>query len=137
MRKLAIDHGGEGRITGCAGYVRVEFGGCNITELSAIYRAFAAFCLVNNVTRALLKAGDEDPRGHYRLRDALNMIARRSRIAPDFKLALVPSTRAIEAIYSEAQRHLRAAGLNAWVFATEIEALDWLQGRALGGRTAS
>ena len=132
-----MDHGGEGRITGCAGYVRVDFGGCNITELAAIYRAFAAFCLDNNVTRALLKAGDEDPRGHYRLRDALNMIAQRSQISPDFKLALIPSTQPIEMVYREAQGHLRAAGCHAWVFGTETEAVDWLEDRSVGGRTAS
>jgi hypothetical protein len=32
---------------------------------------------------------------------------------------------------------LRAAGFNAWVFATENEAVDWLEGRALGGQAAS
>ena len=71
-------------------------------ELSAVYRAFAAFCLDNKVTRALLKAGDNDPNGHYRLRDALATMAQGTPIAPEFKLALIPSTRAIEAIYREA-----------------------------------
>lgn len=133
-----MDHGANGRITECAGYIRVDFGSCNVAELSAVYRAFAAFCLDNKVTRALLKAGDNDPRGHYRLRDALTLMAQLAPIPADFKLALIPGKPAIEAIYSEAQRHLRAAGFNAWVFATEIEAVDWLQGRAPGGgRTAS
>ena len=131
-----MDYGDGGCITNCPGYVRVDFGSCNATELSAMYRAFAAFCLDNNVTHALLKAGDNDPRGHYRLRDALTTMAHAS-IPADFKLALIPSTRPIEAVYREAQRHLRAAGLNAWVFATEIEAVDWLEGRALGGQAAS
>jgi hypothetical protein len=131
------DYGDEGRITQCRGYVRVDFGSCNSTELSAVYRAFAAFCLDNQVTRALLKAGDDDPNGHYRLRDALTTMAQLARIPPEFKLALIPSTRPIEAVYREAQRHLRAAGLNAWVFATEGEAVDWLEDRALAGLTAS
>lgn len=133
----AGDYGDEGTITECAGYVRVDFGGCNSTELSAVYQAFASFCLDNDVTRALLKAGDNDPNGHYRLRDALASMAQLAPIAPEFKLALIPSTRAIESIYREAQHHLRAAGFNAWVFSSENEAVDWLQGRALGGRTAS
>ena len=133
----AVDYGDQGSITQCTGYLRVDFGGCDSTELSAIYREFASFCLDNNVTRALLKAGDNDPNGHYRLRDALTTMARVAPIAPEFKLALIPSTRAIESIYREAQHHLRAAGFNAWVFSTESEAVDWLQGRALGGRTAS
>ena len=103
-----------------------------------MYRAFAAFCLENQVTRALLKAGDNDPNGHYRLRDALASMAQLADIPPEFKLALIPSTRAIEAIYREAQGHLRAAGFNAWVFATENEAVDWLQGCASSsGRTVS
>ena len=132
-----MDRGNEGGITECGGYVRVDFGSCNLTELSALYRAFADFCLDNKVTHALLKAGDNDPNGHYRLRDALASMAQGADIAPEFKLALIPSTRAIEAIYREAQHHLRAAGFNAWVFASETEAVDWLEGRALGGLAAS
>jgi hypothetical protein len=133
----AVDDGDEGRITECGGYVRVDFNGCNVAELSELYCCFATFCLDNNVTRALLKAGDNDPNGHYRLRDALHSMAQRAQIPPEFKLALIPSSRPIEAIYREAQRHLRAAGLNAWVFAEEEEAVDWLEGRALAGRAAS
>ena len=132
-----MDYGDEGRITECGGYVRVEFNSCNVSELSALYLGFVTFCLDNEVTRALLKAGDNDPNGHYRLRDALIAMAQLAQIPPEFKLALVPSTRAIEVVYREAQRQLRAAGLNAWVFADEEEAVDWLQGRALAGRAAS
>jgi hypothetical protein len=132
-----VNYAGEGRITRCGEYVRVDFGGCNSSELSAVYRAFAAFCLGNKVTRALLKAGDNDPNGHYRLRDALASMAQAADIPPEFKLALIPSTHAIEAIYREAQGHLRAAGFNAWVFADEDEAVDWLEGRTLGGLAAS
>lgn len=132
-----MDYGDGGRITECRGYVKVDFGSCDVAELSAVYRAFAAFCVDRNVTRALLKAGDNDPNGHYRLQDALAMMARGTPIAPEFKLALLPSTRAIEAIYREAQRHLRAGGFNAWVFASENEAVDWLEGRTSGGLAAS
>jgi hypothetical protein len=132
-----MDYGDEGRITQCGGYVRVDFNSCNVSELSALYRGFATFCLDNKVTRAMLKAGDNDPNGHYRLRDALISMAQLAQIPPEFKLALIPSTRAIDTIYREAQRHLRAAGLNAWVFAEECEAVDWLEGRTLGGRAAS
>jgi hypothetical protein len=133
----AVDYGDEGRITECGGYVRVDFNSCDVSELSAVYQGFATFCLDHKVTRALLKAGDNDPNGHYRLRDALHTMARLAQIPAEFKLALIPSTHAIEAIYREAQRHLRAAGLNAWVFADEEEAVDWLEGRALAGRAAS
>jgi hypothetical protein len=133
----AVDYDGEGRITECGGYVRVDFNSCDVAELSEVYRGFATFCLDNHVTRALLKAGDNDPNGHYRLRDALHSMAQAAQIPPEFKLALIPSTQAIEFIYREAQHHLRAAGFNAWVFADELEAVDWLEGRAMGGRASS
>lgn len=124
-------------ITESSGYVRVDFGCCNSTELSEIYQAFAALCVDRHVNRALLMAGDDDPWGHYALRAALNVMERCARIPADFKLALIPSTAAVAAVYREAQEHLRAAGLNAWVFHSETEATDWLEGRAVAGVTAS
>lgn len=117
--------------------MRVDFGGCDRGELSEIYRTFAAVCVDRQANRALLKAGDDDPEGHYALRDAVQAMALRAAIPPDFKLALIPSTRPIEAVYRAAQQHLRAAGFNAWVFRSENEAVAWLEGRRPGGETAS
>jgi len=136
-RRSPVNYADEGCITRCGEYVRVDFGGCNASELSAVYRAFVDVCIENRLTRALLKAGDNDPKAHYRLRDALAMMATLAPIPAEFKLALIPSTHAIEAIYREAQGHLRTAGFNAWVFADEDEAVDWLEGRTLGGLAAS
>ena len=117
--------------------MRVDFGSCNNGELAEVYRAFAALCVHRHANRALLKAGDDDPEGHYALRDAVETMALLAPIPPDFKLALVPSTGAIETVYREAQQRLRAVGFNAWVFGNESEALDWLEGRAASGQTAS
>ena len=128
---------GDGHITESAGYVRVDFGSCNDDELSEIYRAFAAVCVHKHANRALLKAGDDYAPGHYALRDAVQTMARLAPIPLDFKLALIPSTGPVEAVYREAQQRLRAAGLNAWVFGTESEAVEWLEGRAMSGQTAS
>jgi len=128
---------GDGRITECSGCVRVDFGSCCCGELEEVYRAFAVLCVEKHANRALLKAGDDAPEGHYALRDALHAMARHAAIPPDFKLALVPSTRPIETVYRETQRHLRAAGFNAWVFRGENEAVEWLEGRATRGVTAS
>ena len=55
----------------------------------------------------------------------------------DFKLALVPSTPPIRAIYQEAQQALRAIGCNACVFDDAAAAAEWLEGRAVAGRYAS
>jgi hypothetical protein len=67
----------------------------------------------------------------------LSAVARTAAIRPDFKLALVPSTPPIAAVYREAQQALRAIGLNAWVFRTVPEALEWLEGRAAAGAMVS
>jgi hypothetical protein len=132
-----VDHGAESRITECPQYVRVDFGSCNCLELSETYRSFADLCLDKQVSRALLNAGDNEPEAHYQLRETLLAMAHAVAIPPDFKLALIASTAPIEAVYREAQHSLRAIGLNAWVFDTVSEAVEWLEGRAAAGRTAS
>ena len=124
-------------ITEIAGYVRVDFGDCSALEAAEAYRSFAALCVEKRANRALLKAGDEDPHGHCALHEVARGMATHAGIAIDFKLALLPSTRSIEAVYREAQQYLRAAGFNAWVFASEDEATAWLEGRAGGGETVS
>ena len=127
----------SGRITELAGCVRVAFGSGSSVEISETYRSFADRCIKDPVSRVLLEAGDNDPQGHARLRDALEAMARAAAIPPDFKLALVASTLAVGAVYRDAQRALRAAGVNAWVFETGGEALEWLEGRSPSGLMAS
>ena len=127
----------ESRITEGPQYLRVDFGSCDYLELSETYRSFVDLCLGTQVNGALLQAGDNEPGGHRQLRELLLVVARTAAIPPDFKLALVPSTPPIEAVYREAQQALRAIGLNAWVFDTVPEAVEWLEGRAASGRTAS
>jgi hypothetical protein len=130
-----MEHGA--RITESPHYVRVDFGSCNCLELSETYRSFVDLCLGTQVNRALLKAGDNEPEGHRQLREVFSAVVRSAAIRPDFKLALVASTRPVEAVYREAQQALRAIGFNAWVFDTVPEAVEWLEGRAAGGQTAS
>ena len=124
-------------ITEGPGYVRVDFGSANVLQVSETYRSFANLCIGKQVSGALLKAGDEDLAGHARLRDALSAMARAAAIPANFKLALVPGTAPIEAFFRESQQALRAAGLNAWVFDTVHEAVEWLEGRSASGVAAS
>ena len=128
---------GDSHITECPGYVRVDFGSCSSGELSEVYEAFAVLCVDKQIHSALLKAGDDYAPGHYELRNVLQAMAERAEIPFDFKLALIPSTPPIEAVYREAQRDLRAAGFNAWVFRSEHAAKAWLEGRSASGETAS
>lgn len=82
------------------------------------HAAFAGSWMQRHAKGALLRAGDAYAPGHYRLRDALRAMAPQTTLTPDFKLALIPSTRAVEAVYREAQQQL-------------------LEGRAPGGETGS
>ena len=136
-RGVAMDRRIEGRITECPQYLRVDFGGGSGVELSETYRSFADRCIGKQVNRALLNAGDNDPEGHYLLRDALAAMARTGAIPADFKLALVSSTAPIQRVYREAQEAFRALGVNTWVFDDMRDAIEWLEGRAPAGRTAS
>ena len=128
---------GESRITEGPEYLRVDFGGCDSLELAETYRSFADLCLGKQVSRALVKAGDNAPEGHRLLREVLSTMARTVAFRPEFKLALVASTPPVQAIYRETQQALRAVGFNAWVFDTVPEAVEWLEGRAVSGLTAS
>ena len=128
---------GETRITRCPHYLRVDFGDVSAPELSETYRHVAHLWLQTQAIGVLLNAGDNDPQGHRRLGDALSAMARASAMPPHFKLALVPSSHAIKAVFLEAQEELRAVGLNAWVFPSTSEAVEWLEGRAASGPVTS
>ena len=132
-----MDRRVEGRITECNQYLRVDFGSSSGLEMAQTYRSFADRCIGKQVKHALLDAGDTDPEGHYLLRDALAAMARTGAIAADFKLALVSTAAPIQQVYREAQEDLRAIGVNAWLFDDMKDAIEWLEGRAPSGRTAS
>ena len=127
----------ESRIVERGKYVRVDFGSGDLFEVSDTYRCFVDLCVGTQVSRALLRAGDNAPEGHRQLRELLSALARTAGIRADFKLALVPSTPPIAAVYRDAQKALRAIGLNALVFLTVLEAVEWLEGRAAGGAMVS
>ncbi len=132
-----MDYAAASCITEFPQYLHVDFGSASAPELSEAYRSFARLCIAKQVTCALLTAGDNDPEGHKRLGETLLEMARAAAISPDFKLALVPSTLPIQTVYRHAQQTLRTAGLNAWVFDTAGEAVEWLEGRTAAGPMAS
>ena len=137
LARRAMPPRAESRITERAQFVRVDFGSCDTLAVSETYRCFVDLCLGTQVSRALLRAGDNAPEGHRQLCEVLSVVARTAAIRADFKLALVPSTPPIAAVYREAQQALRAIGLNAWVFRTVPEAVEWLEGRSPAGAMVS
>ena len=53
-----------------ADYLCIDFGRCNVYELSEMSRRFTDLCMGRHVGRAMLKAGDNDPAGHLGLRSS-------------------------------------------------------------------
>ena len=133
----AVEVVSAGRITECTDYVSVDFGSADAMEISATYRSLADLCIGKPARHVLLEAGDNDPRGHGRLHDALAAMARAAVIPPDFKLALVASTVPVRAFYRHAQQALRSIGVNAWAFERRAEAVACLEGRSRGGPMTS
>ena len=111
-----------------AGFVVVDFRGCNSRGVSEIYQAFALLCAREEVRRALFKADHEDPDAHFALRDTLVAVARIAGIPLRFRLALVASCEPMERVYRTVQGELCALGCEARVFRTEGQAGRWLFG---------
>ena len=103
----------------------IDFRGCDSRGVSEIYQAFAVLCAREEVHRALLKSGNEDPDAHFALRDTLVTLARIAGIPLRFRLALVASSSRIEDVYRTVQGELRSLG-----FRTERRAGRWLFGDA-------
>lgn len=112
------------------GTVMIDFRGCDSRGVSDIYQAFALLCAREEVRRALLRAGNEDPDAHFALRDTLVTLARIAGIPLRFKLALVAGSTRVEGVYRNAQSELRTLGCEAQVFRTERNAGRWLFGDA-------
>jgi len=106
----------------------IDFRGCSSRGVSEIYQAFALLCAREEVRRALLKAGNEDPDAHFALRDTLVTLARIAGIPLRFRLALVAGSSRTERVYRSVQSELGSLGCEARVFRTERQAGRWLLG---------
>lgn len=115
----------------------IDFRGCSSRGVSEIYQAFALLCAREEVRRALLKAGNEDPDAHFALRDTLVTLSRIAGIPLRFRLALVAGSSRIERVYRAVQSELGALGCEARVFRTERQAGRWLFGDDAGNKPAA
>jgi hypothetical protein len=111
-------------ITQSDGYLRVDVGN-GAAEVQEIYRALAAACLEQQVTRVLVRAGSDDPVSEHALREAVTTLLLAG-MPPDFKLALVADSPRIEARYRNAERDLCLANVNTKIFDDESKAARWL-----------
>jgi hypothetical protein len=118
------------------GCLVVDFGLGATAETAGIYRAFAARCIEHEVTRALVKPGEDDAGGEQGLRDAVTLMLLAG-MAPGFRIALYSPEQSVEARYLATVRDLRLANVNAMWFTDEAEAVAWLTGVDHRGRRAA
>ena len=133
---MGTQEAGDRHLTETPGYLVVEAGVINGADVADIFRSFAARCLEKQINRVLVKTGDSDPAGERALRDAFTTILLAG-IPSNFKIALLAGTPDIQAMYRNAQRDLAMAGVNTKLFASEAEAVWWLEGQDGGTRAAT
>lgn len=113
------------RLTETSLYVRAEFGYGTVTQVAELLRAVAATCIQENITRALIVAGDDDPAHERTLRNALTTMVLAG-VSSHFKLAVVPETPRVAHAYRYFHRDVSAAGVATQLFDTEDAATRWL-----------
>jgi len=117
-------------------FVQLDLRGGDLPELLASCTEFAVLCLTARVRCALVQGGDEDTERRLAVRDLLKMI-RAVGMPRDFRLALVPGTPRMRAVYQKSEAELRGAGVDARFFESESLAVQWfgdellLEARAL------
>lgn len=112
------------------GWLVIDFGRCNATELFSIYQEFGLLCADGLTRRVLLKTGNEDADLHYTLRDVLLTVACIVDSRPlDLRLALVASSTPIARVGCAMRQELSILGCDLCVFGSESKAASWLGGR--------
>jgi hypothetical protein len=111
-------------ITQVNGHLVVEPGRATVTEIGAIYRDLAVFCIEKQISRVLVKPGDDDAEERA-LRVAMTTMVLAG-LPAGFRCALVAHDPRIEARYRDTQRDLCMAGVDAKMFETDDSATRWL-----------
>jgi hypothetical protein len=112
------------------GYLIVEPGRGGVTELGAIYRDLAVFCIEKQVRRVLVNPADDDVAADHALRVAMTTMVLAG-LPAEFRIALVAGSERLMARYRKTERDLSAAGVDAKVFDSEDGARRWLGQAAL------
>jgi len=117
-----------GRIQEQGGFVVIDSRGCEPRRLCYGYQAFGMLCAERKVRAALVRTGNEDPGGHYTLRDILVTLARVAGIPVRFRLAFVARSDEIAEVCRTMQKALTPLGCELAVFWDERQAHEWLRG---------
>jgi hypothetical protein len=111
------------------GRLIVEPGLGNATELAAIYRDLAVFCIEKQVRSVLVKPADDDLAGEHAFRVAMTTMVLAG-LPAEFRIALVAASERIGSRYRNTERDLCAGGVDAKIFDSEDGAQRWLGRRA-------
>jgi hypothetical protein len=117
-----------GRIQEQGGLVVIDSRGCDPRRLCYGYQAFGLLCADRKVRAALVRTGNEDPEGHYTLRDILLTLAHVAGVAVGFRLAFVARADGIVEVCRTLQQELAPLGCELRVFPADRQAFDWLRG---------
>lgn len=124
-----------GRIHEQGGSVVLDCRGCEPRRLCCGYQVFGLLCAERKVRAALVRTGDEDPEGHYALRDILVTLARVAEVPLRFRLAFVARSDEMAEVCRSMQKELTALGCELEIFQVERDAFEWLSAGEPQGRT--
>jgi hypothetical protein len=104
----------------------IDSRGCEPRRLCYGYQAFGLLCAERKVGAALVRTGNEDPEGHYTLRDILVTLARVVGVPLRFRLAFVARSEGVVEVCQTLQKELAPLGCELQVFEAERQAFKWL-----------
>jgi hypothetical protein len=134
---LAMAHAtSNGFIKQANGCLLVEPGLSPDTEVQAIFRDLAVYCIEKQIRRVLVKPGDDDYVGERALRVALTTMILAG-LPAEFRLALVAESARIATRYHYTERDLCTAGVDAKMFDSEAGATRWLEEQRPAGPRAN
>jgi hypothetical protein len=116
----------NGFIKRANGHLVVEPGRSADTQVQAIYRDLAVYCIEKQIRRVLVKPGDDDHVGERALRVALTTMILAG-LPAEFRLALFAESERIATRYRNTERDLCTAGVDTKMFDTEAGAMHWLE----------
>jgi hypothetical protein len=112
------------------GHLVVEPASGSATDVAAIYRDLAIYCIEKQVRRLLLKPADDDAAGEHAFRVAMTTMVLAG-LPAEFRVALVAANERIVVRYRNSERDLCAAGVDAKMFDSDDGAQRWLGRRAV------
>src|SRR5687767_5746684 len=125
QRDTTMQESSGGHFRQVDGHLLVEPPTGSATDVAAIYRDLAVYCIEKQVRRVLLKPADDDVAGEHAFRVAMTTLVLAG-LPSEFRVALVAANERIVVRYRNTERDLCAAGVDAKMFDSDAGAQRWL-----------